>query len=82
MKKIRDDAFLFLSLKFNALLKKSTPRKFAYICHFQQIGIKATKFEKREFVLKVTLSLPLPSSMLKLPVNIGYQVISNAICDK
>ena len=36
--------------------KKSTPRKFAYISHFQWIGINATKFEKREFVLKVTLS--------------------------
>ena len=36
--------------------KKSTPRKFAYISHFQWIGINATKFEKREFILKVTLS--------------------------
>ena len=24
----------------------STPRKFAYTCHFQQIGINATKIEK------------------------------------
>ena len=50
----------------NALLKKSTPGKFAYICHFQQSGINATVFEKREFILKLTFSLPLPSSMLKL----------------
>ena len=30
----------------SAVLKKSTPGKFAYICHFQQIGINATKIEK------------------------------------
>ena len=29
-----------------AVLKKSTPGKFAYTCHFQQIGINATKTEK------------------------------------
>ena len=57
---------LFPSLKLSALLKKSTPGKFAYICHFQQIGINLTVFGKREFILKVTFSLPLPSSMLKL----------------
>ena len=28
------------------VLKKSTPGKFAYTCHFQQIGINATKIEK------------------------------------
>ena len=28
------------------VLWKSTPGKFAYICHFQQIGINATKIEK------------------------------------
>ena len=37
---------LFPSLKLSVLLKKSTPGKFAYICHFQQIGINATKIEK------------------------------------
>ena len=37
---------LFPSLRLSTLLKKSTPGKFAYICHFQQIGINATKFEK------------------------------------
>ena len=36
--------FLFLNL--SAVLKKSTPGKFAYTCHFQQIGINATKIEK------------------------------------
>ena len=29
-----------------AVLKKSTPGKFASTCHFQQIGINATKIEK------------------------------------
>ena len=50
----------------SVVLKKSTPGKFAYTCHFQQIGINATK--KREFILKLTFSLPLPSPMLKLPI--------------
>ena len=30
----------------SAVLKKSSPGKFAYTCHFQQIGINATKIEK------------------------------------
>ena len=30
----------------SAVLKKSTPGKFAYTCHFQQIKINATKIEK------------------------------------
>ena len=64
-----DDESLFVSqLNLSAVLKKSTPGKFAYTCHFQQIGINATKIKKREFTLKLTLSLPLPSSMLKLPI--------------
>ena len=58
---------------YNALFKKSPPGKFANICHFQQIGINVTVFEKHKFFLKVTFSLPLPSSMLKLP-NVGRAV--------
>ena len=38
--------FFSLSLDLGAVLKKSTPGKFAYTCHFQQIGINATKIEK------------------------------------
>ena len=34
------------------VLKKSTPEKFAYICHFQQIGINATKTEITEIHFK------------------------------
>ena len=41
-----DDESLSLSPNLSAVLKKSTPGKFAYICHFQQIGIKATKIQK------------------------------------
>ena len=37
---------LFFSLNLSSVLKKSTPGKFAYTCHFQQIGMKATKIEK------------------------------------
>ena len=35
-----------ISFSLSAVLKKSTPGKFAYTCHFQQIGINATKIEK------------------------------------
>ena len=35
-----------LSKLLSAVLKKSTPEKFAYTCHFQQIGINATEIEK------------------------------------
>ena len=31
----------------SAVLKKSTPGKFASTCHFQQIGINATKIEEK-----------------------------------
>ena len=59
-----------LSLNLSAVLKQSTPGKFAYTCHFQQTEINATKIEKKgEFFLKPTFSLPLSSSMLKLPNN-------------
>ena len=37
---------LFFSLNLSAVLKKSTPGKFAYTCHFKQIRINATKIEK------------------------------------
>ena len=33
-------------VNLSKVLWKSTPGKFAYTCHFQQIGINATKFEK------------------------------------
>ena len=56
----------------SAVLKKSTPGKFAYTCHFPQIGINATKIEKTGILSKLTFSLPLPSSMLKLPNAVFY----------
>ena len=64
-----DDESLFLSLNLSAVLKKSTPGKFAHTCHFQQIGKTRQRLKKREFIWKPTfpLPLPLPSSMLKLP---------------
>ena len=63
-----DDEFLFLFLNLSAVPKKSTPGKFAYIWHFQRKGINATKFgKKREFIFKMTFSLPSPLSIVKLP---------------
>ena len=46
--KTSDVEFFFLSLNLSAVSKNSSPRKFAYIWHFQQIGINATKFEKTQ----------------------------------
>ena len=60
------DEFSFLFLSLSPVPKKSTPRKFAHISHIQLIGITATKFGKIRIILKVTFSLPSPSSMLKL----------------
>ena len=40
--------FLFLSLNLSAVFKNSSRRKFAYIWHFQRIGINATKYEKTQ----------------------------------
>ena len=45
--------------------------EFAYIWHFQRIGINATNLKKGEFILKVMFSLASPSSMLKLPNDVG-----------
>ena len=50
-------------LKINSRVRNS-PTLF---WHFQWIGINATVFEKREFILKETFSLQLPSTMPKLP---------------
>ena len=36
----------FLFLNSNAVPKKSTPGKSAYIRHFQRVGLNAKKFEK------------------------------------
>ena len=43
-----DDESLFLFLNLSTVLKKSTPGKFAYTCHFQQIEKNATKIEKKK----------------------------------
>ena len=45
--------FFFLYLNLSAAPKNSTQGKFAYICHFQRIGIiNATKFEKTRIHFK------------------------------
>ena len=49
------------------VLKKSTPGKFVYTCHFQQTGISATKVEKTGIHFKTDVFLQLPLSVLKLP---------------
>ena len=63
-----DDEFFSPFLNLSVVPKKSTPPKFTYIWHFQRKGINAKKFEKkRQFILKVTFSLPSPLSIVKLP---------------
>ena len=44
-----------LSKLMSVALKKSTPGKFAYIFHFQQIGINPTKIEKTGIHVKKDL---------------------------
>ena len=51
-----DNESLSLSLNLSAVLKKSTPGKFAHTCHFQQIGKNATKIEKTGIHLKTDVS--------------------------
>ena len=41
-----DDEIFFPFLNVSAVPKKSRPGKFAYIRHFQRIGMNATKFQK------------------------------------
>ena len=41
---LNDDGY---GKNLSVVLKKSTPEKFVYTCHFQQIGINATKIEKK-----------------------------------
>ena len=60
---------LFLSLNLSAVLKKSTPGKFAYTCHFQQIGINATNIENKGIHFKPDVFAAVAVvDMLKLPI--------------
>ena len=51
----------------SAVLKKSTPGKFAYTCHFQQIGINATMIEKRGIHLKTDIFAAVAVADAKAP---------------
>ena len=75
-----DDELFFLFLNLSAVPKKSTPGKFPYIRNFQQIGINTTKLEKRQFILKVTFSMPSPLSMLKVPIFDRWPAFTREIC--
>ena len=62
----------FLFLNFNAVPKKSTPGKFAYIWHFQQIGINATKFEKTRIHFKIDVFTILVTTQIWVVLLIGW----------
>ena len=67
--------------KLECGLKKSTPGKSAYTCHFQQTGINETKIEKREFILKLTFSLQLPSFWFrKVPTFSAQRIYQSMMC--
>ena len=51
----------------SAVLKKSTPEKFAYTCHFQQIGINATKIEKKGIHFKTDIFAAVAVADAKAP---------------
>ena len=58
---------LFFSLNVSVVLKKSTPGKFAYTCHFQQIGIYATKIEKMGIHFKTDVFAAIAVVNAKVP---------------
>ena len=61
---------IFLSLlNLSEVPRNSIPGKFADNWHFQRFGINTTKFEKRDFILRVTFLLPSLSLMPKLANN-------------
>ena len=61
---------IFLSLlNLSEVPRNSIPGKFTDNWHFQRIGINTTKFEKRDFILRVTFLLPSLSLMPKLANN-------------
>ena len=55
------------SFSFLCGLQEINSGTFAYTWHFQQFGTRQS-LKKYELILNVTFSLPLPSSMLKLPI--------------
>ena len=55
-----DDKLFFLFLNLSAVPKKSTPGKLASISYFQRIEKTRQSWKKRQFILKVTFSLPSP----------------------
>ena len=63
-----DDETFFLFLNWGAVPKKSTPAKFAYIRHFQEIGINVTKFEKTLIHFKSDVFAALTVVDAKLPI--------------
>ena len=58
---------LFFSLNLSAVLKKSTPAKFAYNCYFQQIGMIATKIKNTEIHFKTDAFAAVPVVDAKAP---------------
>ena len=61
---------IFLSLlNLSEVPRYSIPGKFADNWHFQRFGINTTKFEKRDFILRVTFLLPSLSLMPKVANN-------------
>ena len=51
----------------SAVLKKSTPGKFACTCHFQQIGINATRIEKKGIHFKTDIFAAVAVADAKAP---------------
>ena len=48
----RQRIFFLLFLNWSTVPKKSNPKKFIYIWHFQLIGINATMFEKTQILVE------------------------------
>ena len=63
-----DDKFSFLYLNIDKALKNLTPGKVAYIRRIKRFQIDAIKIERTQIHFLVMFSLPLSSSMLKVPI--------------
>ena len=57
----------FLFLNESSVLKKSTPGKFAYIKHFQEIEINATKFQETRIHFKSDVFATVAAADAKAP---------------
>ena len=70
-----DDEFFVLFLNLSAVPKKQLSENSPTFDIFSGLEYTRQRLKKREYLFKVTFSLPSPSSMLKLPKVVGATLI-------